>query len=117
MAFRSGPITLGPAYNEFGYNELLATMSRCHCIKIIDSNVKKFGYNEHPLVTSGFLCIFLLIVSRTQCVKLQEAFDSLLKTYGSLFNHRGFVVRILHDGCSVSSLVYHTVLIIAVRIH
>ena len=28
------------------------------CIKITDCSVKKFGYNEHPLVTSSFFCIF-----------------------------------------------------------
>ena len=33
---------------ESGYNEQVS------CIKIIDHRVKKFGYNEHPLITSGF---------------------------------------------------------------
>ena len=28
---------------------------------------KKFGYNEHPLITSSFFYISLLVVSRTQC--------------------------------------------------
>ena len=28
---------------------------------------KKFGYNENPLLTSSFFCIFLLIVSGTHC--------------------------------------------------
>ena len=37
-------------------------MSRFLCIKIIDCNVKKFGYNEHPLVTTSVFCIFLLDV-------------------------------------------------------
>ena len=32
-------ITLGPAYNEFGYNKHLTTMSRFLCIKIIDCSV------------------------------------------------------------------------------
>ena len=32
-------------------------MSRFPCIKIIDSNGKKFGYNEHPLRTNSFFCI------------------------------------------------------------
>ena len=36
-------ITLGPAYN-------------------------KFGYNEHILITNSFFCIILLVVSRTQCI-------------------------------------------------
>ena len=38
--------TLDPAYNEFGYNEHSAITSRFLCIKIIDCNVKKFGYND-----------------------------------------------------------------------
>ena len=33
---------------------------------IIDSNVKKFGYCEHPLRTSSFLFIYLLVISGTQ---------------------------------------------------
>ena len=47
---------LGPAYNEFGYNEHPAT-TRFLCIKIIDCNVKKFDYNEYPVETSSFFCI------------------------------------------------------------
>ena len=47
-------ITLGPADNEFGYNEHTATISRSLCIKIIDCSVKKFGYNSHPLIRSSF---------------------------------------------------------------
>ena len=35
--------TLGPAYNNFGYNEYPPTAIRVFSIKIIDSNVKKFG--------------------------------------------------------------------------
>ena len=60
-------ITLGPAYNEFGYNEHPAITSRFLCTILIDSNVKKSGYNEHPPTTSSFFCIFLLVVSGTQC--------------------------------------------------
>ena len=60
-------VTLGPAYNEFGYNEHPPTTSRFLCIKIIESNVKKFGYYEHPPTASSFLCIYLLVVSGTQC--------------------------------------------------
>ena len=46
----------------------LVTMSRFflhqnHC----DCNVKKFGYNEHPLITNSFFRIFLLVVNGTQC--------------------------------------------------
>ena len=50
--------TLGPAYKEFGYNEHPATMSRFHCIKIIDCNLKKFGYNEQ---------FFLHLFTRSKC--------------------------------------------------
>ena len=37
------------------------------CIKIIQSNVKKFGYNEHPFIRNTLFCSFLHVVSRTQC--------------------------------------------------
>ena len=60
-------IALSPAYNEFGYNEHSATTSRFLCNKIIDSNVRKFGYNEQPFITNSFFYIVLLIVSGTQC--------------------------------------------------
>ena len=56
--------TLGPAYNEFGYNEHQATKNRFLCISIIDCNVKN---NEHPLMNCSFFCIFLLVVSGTLC--------------------------------------------------
>ena len=51
-------ITLGPAYNEFGYNEHLAITNRFLCMNVIYCNVKKFSYTEHPLIMSGFFCIF-----------------------------------------------------------
>ena len=57
--------TLVPASNEFGYNEHPLTASRFLCIKIIDSNVKKFGYYEHPPTTRTFL---FLVISGTQCI-------------------------------------------------
>ena len=80
---------------ESGYNEQVS------CIKIIDHRVKKFGYNEHPLITSGFYCIFLL-VSVTQLVestnsrrnhihkKLQN-FLSLTAISSEIWQHRGRV--------------------------
>ena len=40
--------TLGPAYNEFGCNEYPAITNRFLCTILIDSNAKKFDYNEHP---------------------------------------------------------------------
>ena len=64
--------TLGPAYREFGYNEHLVITSRFLCIKVIDRHVKKFSYNEHSLITSSFFCIFLLVVSGTQCTSAQS---------------------------------------------
>ena len=39
--------TMGTAYNEFGYNQYPAIMSRFLCIKIIDCNVKHFSYNHN----------------------------------------------------------------------
>ena len=55
-------VTLGPTYYEFGYNERPVTVSRFLYIKLIDCNVRR-----HPLIMSSFFCIFLLIVSGTQC--------------------------------------------------
>ena len=51
-----------------------ATTSRFICIKIFDYNAKKFGYNEHPLplAMNSFFCIFLLVVSGTQCTWLRR---------------------------------------------
>ena len=57
--------TVGPTKNEYGYKYLFRK-SRFLSIKIIDSNVKKFGYNEHSLARRSFFRIFLLI-SGTQC--------------------------------------------------
>ena len=38
--------TLGPAYNEFRYKEDPGITYKFLCIKIIDWNVKQFGYND-----------------------------------------------------------------------
>ena len=76
----SFPYTLGPVYNEHP-----AITSRFLCIKIIDCNVKKFNYNEHPLTTSRFFCIFLLVVSGIQCIFL---FFRDTRLYISFTNHR-----------------------------
>ena len=66
--------TLGPVYNEFGYNEhRVAITNRFLCTIFIDSSVKKFSYNEYLPTTSSFFCIFLLVVSRT-CVLGEEWF-------------------------------------------
>ena len=50
---------LSPAYNEFDYTDHLlpAITSRLSLHQIIDYNVKKFGYHEHPLITNTFSCI------------------------------------------------------------
>ena len=53
-------------YNEFGFSEHLAIMSRFLCT-IIDSNAKKFSYNKQLPTMSSFFCIFLLVVSGTKC--------------------------------------------------
>ena len=57
--------TIGPTKNEYGYKYSFRK-SRFLSIKIIDSNVKKFGYNEHSLARRSFFRIFLLI-SGIQC--------------------------------------------------
>ena len=51
---------MGPAYNEFGYNTHSLTTRSILCTKIINSNVKKFAYNKHPLIKE-FLCIVLVV--------------------------------------------------------
>ena len=51
------PITLGLAYNEFGYNEHPRTTSRffsCMEIPSIDPMLQKFGYNEYRLQRAEF---------------------------------------------------------------
>ena len=64
-------ITLGPTYNEFGYNELPPTTNPFLCIKINDFNVRKFGYCEHSPTTNNFLCVYLRVLSGTQCKHLR----------------------------------------------
>ena len=39
---------MNTVYNEFGYNEQPAWLSRLLSIKITDNAVKTFGYNEQP---------------------------------------------------------------------
>ena len=72
--------TLGPANNEFGYNEHPAITSRFLCIKVIDCSVKKFGYNGHPFITSSFFCIVIFVVSATQCLPIRLAMSSVIET-------------------------------------
>ena len=43
------------------------------CVKTIDSNVEKFGYDEHLLPPNSFYCINLFIVSITQCMSSQAS--------------------------------------------
>ena len=69
------------------YNDHLAITSRF--LKIIDSNVKQFSYNELPLLTRSFFRIFLLVVSGTQCIWI-----SCLKNV-LLFFHHYFIVIFL----------------------
>ena len=42
------PFTLGPAYNEFGYNGHPSTTSRFLWIELIGSNVTKFRFQQAP---------------------------------------------------------------------
>ena len=53
-----GQGTLGPAYNEF-------------------------GYNEHPPATSSFLCVYLLVISGTKCREGSTKFDAAINTPSS----------------------------------
>ena len=46
-------ITMGSANNV-----QTAVTSRFLCIKIIDSNGNKLGYNEQPLIIRSFFCFF-----------------------------------------------------------
>ena len=39
---------LGPAYNEFGYNEHPAIINKYLHVKIIYNNIEKFGYKAYP---------------------------------------------------------------------
>ena len=48
---------------KFDYNEHHIIVSRYLCIKLTDCDVKKFCYDERPLITSSLL----LLVSGTQC--------------------------------------------------
>ena len=57
----------GPDYKKFGYNEHSAIKSGFLCIKIIDSNFQKFGYNEHMFRRNSYFFFSLLVVSGTQC--------------------------------------------------
>ena len=95
--------TLGPAYNEFGYNEHMLSVCTIHWVQltmslvttstclqradsfvskyIIDSNDKTFGYYEHPQTASSFLRIDLLFLSGTQYIATyysDESKDNLL---------------------------------------
>ena len=61
-------ITLGPAYNDFGYDKHAAINNLVPSQHpIIDNNVKILYYYEHPVTTSTFSYIKVLVVSRTQC--------------------------------------------------
>ena len=52
----------------FGYIEHLVIMSTFLCIKITDCNAEKFGYYQYPLIVSSFFCIVLLVVNGTRCM-------------------------------------------------
>ena len=46
---------LGPAYNDFGYNDHLGLTSRFHRIRITDYNVEKFCCTGYPLKVKSHL--------------------------------------------------------------
>ena len=79
--FFRGPCTLGPAFNEFGYNEQIFLH------KITDSNVKFRLQEEHQFATKNFLCISFLVVSGTQ--------DNLCRVCGEWFNCNAVVLLTL----------------------
>ena len=67
--------TLGPDY-EVRYNK--HPTNRFLLTKIIDSNVKKFRYNEHPIITSSFFCIILLVVMLHLLERQRKRFFSFI---------------------------------------
>ena len=69
-------IKLGPAYNEFSYNEHLAIMSRFLRIKNIDIHVKVFGY--------------LFTARRRSCGKIMFSVVCVCQSFSS---HRGIPVQ------------------------
>ena len=75
-------ITLGPNYNEFGYNDHPAVRSGFLSIKIIDSNSKKFGYNGHALIKSSCFYICLLTGTVTQYNYNKELTSETLHSVG-----------------------------------
>ena len=60
-------ITLGPACNELGYKEHPAKTSRSLRIKIINGNVKRFGYNTHLQRAVSYYYILLLHLILVVC--------------------------------------------------
>ena len=69
---------LGPTYNEFGYNEHSATRSRFLCIKVIDCNVKKFSYNDHPLIYNEQFLLHLFTRCKRDPVYVRKCVDSAI---------------------------------------
>ena len=67
--------TLGPTYNELGYNNHPVTRSRFLCIKIIWCNVKKLVCNEYPLLMSMFLLHLFTRCKRDPVYIYWHAFD------------------------------------------
>ena len=71
--------TLGPAYNEFGYNENPAIANNFSPQKkslLIDINVKKVYLQPVPFITNKFFWIRLLVVNGSQYT-IQTEFSHL----------------------------------------
>ena len=85
--------TLGSTYNEFGYNEHSAEMSRFLCNNVIDWNVKKFVYNEQFL-------FHLLVVSWIQCNSSQFRFCSAENAIAINLAHDSDI-HIMYPNCKV----------------
>ena len=63
---------------DTGHNEYPAVTSRFLSTKVIDFNGQKFGYDKKPLMTSSFVCIFLLIVSGGQWMYFRRVWKTAI---------------------------------------
>ena len=72
--------TLGPGYNEDGYNEYPATTSILFCIKIIDCNIKKL-FQQAPTYDENFLLHLY-----TRCRAIKDKHEWLKLQCVNLFN-------------------------------
>ena len=87
---------LGPAYNEHP-----AITSRFLCIKITACNVKKFGYYEQPLITSSSFASFTRCKPDPSCNVLLLILLLAFATYGEHFQRQIlFVSSVIYCKCN-----------------